>query len=187
MNNFVCVINLQHIFDILWTSWAFSLALDFLTHQNTSYFDLRIRVYMEKHHTITNLHGCASNVPMTYGWNHVQNGILTSWHYFVIIGRFAFLVCRLTELEIWPSVLLTLWPDFKILCMTIVLFFVFGAKRINSTLSWSTSITRWSTSVIGLIHLLIHRWKESSMKLMRSNIMSCDTMLNLFLSWLVSA
>jgi hypothetical protein len=30
----VCVINLQPIFDILWCSWAFSLALDFLTHQN---------------------------------------------------------------------------------------------------------------------------------------------------------
>jgi len=71
----VCAINLQHIFDILWCLWAFSLAFDFLTHQNTSYLDWHICVYMEKHHTITNLHGCASNVPMTYGWSHVQNGL----------------------------------------------------------------------------------------------------------------
>ncbi len=43
--------------------------------KNTSYLDLRICVYMEKHHTITNLHGCVSNVPVTYEWSHVQNGL----------------------------------------------------------------------------------------------------------------
>ncbi len=112
---------------------------------------------------------------------------LISWHYFVIIGRFAFLVCCFTELEIWPNMLLALWPDFMILCMTIVLSSVFGAKCINSTLSKNTSLTKWSTSVARLIHLLIHRWKESSTKLMKSNIMSCDTMLDLSLLWLVSA
>jgi hypothetical protein len=45
MNSFVrvvCVINLQHIFVILWRSWAFSLALDSTTHQSTSYFDLHL-------------------------------------------------------------------------------------------------------------------------------------------------
>jgi hypothetical protein len=33
---------------------------------------------------------------------------LTSWQYFVLIRRFAFLVCHLTKLEIWPSVLFAL-------------------------------------------------------------------------------
>jgi hypothetical protein len=67
---------------------------------------------------------------------------LTSGQYFVIIGRFAFLVYHLTKLEMWPGMLLALWPNFKILCMMIVLFFVFGTKHINSTFSWNTSWTR---------------------------------------------
>jgi hypothetical protein len=37
---------------------GFSLVLDSANQQNTSYFDLRISVYMEEHHTIANLHGC---------------------------------------------------------------------------------------------------------------------------------
>jgi hypothetical protein len=56
---------------------------------------------------------------------------LTSWQYFVIIGRFTLLVCHLTELEIWLGMLLVLWPDFKILCMMIILSFIFGAECIN--------------------------------------------------------
>ncbi len=61
MNNFirvVCAVNLQCIFDILRRLWAFLLAPDSNTHQSTLYFDLRIRVYMEEHHTIANVHGC---------------------------------------------------------------------------------------------------------------------------------
>lgn len=54
----VYAVNLQLIFDILRSSWAFSLALDFTTHQSTLYFDLCICVYVEEHHTIANLHGC---------------------------------------------------------------------------------------------------------------------------------
>jgi hypothetical protein len=55
----VYVVNLQCIFDILRRSWAFLLAFDSATHLNTSYFDLRIHVYVEEHHNIANLHGCA--------------------------------------------------------------------------------------------------------------------------------
>jgi hypothetical protein len=40
-------------------SWAFSLALDFATHQSTSFFDLRFRVFIPNYHSIVNLHGCA--------------------------------------------------------------------------------------------------------------------------------
>jgi hypothetical protein len=58
---------------------------------------------------------------------------LLSWQYFVIIGRFTFLVCHLTELEIWLSMLLTLWFKFKILCMSIVFSFEFwcGAHQLD--------------------------------------------------------
>jgi hypothetical protein len=55
---FVYAVNLQRIFDILQCSWAFSLVLDSIAHQSTSYLDLRIHVYVEEHHTIANLHGC---------------------------------------------------------------------------------------------------------------------------------
>jgi hypothetical protein len=68
---------------------------------------------------------------------------LTSWQYFVLIGRFIFLVCHLTKLEIWLGVLLVLWFNFRILCMRVFLSFIFGVECINSTLSWSTSWTRW--------------------------------------------
>lgn len=61
VGNFVKVvyaINMQCISNILRHSWVFLLVLDSTTHQNTSYLDLRIHVYMEKYHTITNLHRC---------------------------------------------------------------------------------------------------------------------------------
>ncbi len=55
----VCAINLQQIADLLRRSWAFSLALDFATHQSTSFFDLRFQVFIPNYHSIINLHGCA--------------------------------------------------------------------------------------------------------------------------------
>jgi hypothetical protein len=64
-------------------------------------------------------HQCSSGIWVT----SCLKWFLTSWQYFVIIERFALLVCCLTELEIWPIVLLVLWPDFKILCTIIVLYF----------------------------------------------------------------
>jgi hypothetical protein len=62
----VYAVNLQCISNILQRLWAFSLVLDSATHQNTSYFDLHIRVYVEEHHTIANLHGCV--LPM-FQWH----------------------------------------------------------------------------------------------------------------------
>ncbi len=62
INNFVqvvCVVNLQQIVDLLRRSWAFSLALDSATHQNTSFLDLRFQVFIPNYHSIINLHGCA--------------------------------------------------------------------------------------------------------------------------------
>jgi hypothetical protein len=62
INNFVqvvCIINLQQIADLLRCSWAFSLTLDYATHQSTSFFDLRFRVFIPNYHSIVNLHGCA--------------------------------------------------------------------------------------------------------------------------------
>jgi hypothetical protein len=62
INNFVrvvCVVNLQQIVDLLRRSWAFSLALDFMTHQSTSFLDLCFRVLNPNYHSIVNLHGCA--------------------------------------------------------------------------------------------------------------------------------
>jgi hypothetical protein len=55
----VYVVNLQLISNILRRLWVFLLVLGSTTHQSTSYFHLRICVYVEKHHIITNLHGCA--------------------------------------------------------------------------------------------------------------------------------
>jgi hypothetical protein len=54
----VCVVNLQRIADLLRRSWAFSLALDSATHQNTSFLDLRFRIFVPNYHSIVNLHGC---------------------------------------------------------------------------------------------------------------------------------
>jgi len=62
INNFVrvvCVVNLQQIADLLRRSWAFSLALDSMTHQSTSFLDLRFQVFIPNYHSIINLHGCA--------------------------------------------------------------------------------------------------------------------------------
>jgi len=62
INNFVqvvCVVNLQQIADLLRHSWAFSLALDFATHQSTSFLNLHFRVFIPNYHSIVNLHGCA--------------------------------------------------------------------------------------------------------------------------------
>jgi len=61
INNFVqvvCVVNLQQIVDLLRHSWAFSLALDSVTHQNTSFLDLHFQVFIPNYHSIVNLHGC---------------------------------------------------------------------------------------------------------------------------------
>ncbi len=61
ISNFVraiCIVNLQQIADLLCRSWAFSLALDFTTHQSTSFLDLRFRVFIPNYHSIVNLHGC---------------------------------------------------------------------------------------------------------------------------------
>lgn len=68
---------------------------------------------------------------------------ITSWQYFVIIGKFTLLVCHLTKLEIWLGMLLVLWPNFKILCMMIIFSFIFGVERISLTLSWNTSWMKW--------------------------------------------
>jgi len=54
----VCVINLQHITDVLRCFSGFSITLDFAIHQSTSYFNLHFRVFIEEHNTIVNLHGC---------------------------------------------------------------------------------------------------------------------------------
>jgi hypothetical protein len=54
----VCVVNLQRIADLLRRSWAFSLALDYATHQSTSFLDLRFRIFVPNYHSIVNLHGC---------------------------------------------------------------------------------------------------------------------------------
>jgi hypothetical protein len=54
----VYVVNLQRIVDLLHHYWAFSLALDFATHQSTSFLDLRFRVFIRNYHSIVNLHGC---------------------------------------------------------------------------------------------------------------------------------
>jgi hypothetical protein len=55
----VCAVNLQQIVDLLRHSWTFSLALDFATHQSTSFLDLCFRVFIPNYHSIVNLHGCA--------------------------------------------------------------------------------------------------------------------------------
>ena len=54
-----CAANLQKISVLLKDSWAFSIAVDSTTHHSTSYLDLRIRIYSNKHRIIFNLHGCA--------------------------------------------------------------------------------------------------------------------------------
>ncbi len=62
INNFVrvvYVVNLQQIADLLRRSSAFSLALNFATHQSTSFLDLCFRVFIPNYHSIVNLHGCA--------------------------------------------------------------------------------------------------------------------------------
>jgi hypothetical protein len=105
VNSFVRVvyaINLQHIFDILWHLWAFSLALDSTTHQSTSYLDLCICVYVEEHHTITNLHGCAL---LVFQWH-------TSEVMFKMVSNFLIVLC----------------PDWKI--RTLGLFFN-GARNMT--------------------------------------------------------
>jgi hypothetical protein len=42
----IYVVNLQRIANLLRRSWAFSLALDYAIHQNTSFLDLRFRVFI---------------------------------------------------------------------------------------------------------------------------------------------
>ncbi|CAK9237624.1 unnamed protein product [Sphagnum troendelagicum] len=54
----VCVVNLQRITDLLRRSWAFSLALDSVTHQSTSFLNLHFRIFVPNYHSIVNLHGC---------------------------------------------------------------------------------------------------------------------------------
>jgi hypothetical protein len=44
----VCVVNLQQIVDLLRCSWAFSLAFGSVTHQSTSFLDLRFRVFISQ-------------------------------------------------------------------------------------------------------------------------------------------
>ncbi len=61
INNFVrvvCAVNLQQIADLLCRFWAFLLALDFATHQSTSFLDLHFWVVIPNYHSIINLHGC---------------------------------------------------------------------------------------------------------------------------------
>jgi hypothetical protein len=55
----VCVVNLQHIARHLRHAWAFSIALDSETHQSTSYFDVRFRIFMPTFYNIVNLHAVA--------------------------------------------------------------------------------------------------------------------------------
>jgi hypothetical protein len=52
----VCAINLQCIARHLRRAWAFSIALDSITHQSTSYFDVRFRIFMPAFYNIVNLH-----------------------------------------------------------------------------------------------------------------------------------
>jgi hypothetical protein len=70
----VCTINLQRIVDLLRRSWAFSLALDFATHQITSFLDLRFRIFVPNYHSIVNLHGCT--LPM---FDHHTGDICPRW------------------------------------------------------------------------------------------------------------
>jgi hypothetical protein len=148
----------------LFTTWATSLGLSmsWICSVFLTFYDVcglsrwhSILPPTQAHHILTCVSMCTwKNItPLPTCMDaHCSSGIwmksclkwfLTSWQYFVLIRRFTFLVCHLMKLEIWPGVLFALWPNFKILCMTIIFSFVFGAKRINSTLSWSTSWTRW--------------------------------------------
>jgi hypothetical protein len=62
----VCAVNLQRIPRYLRRAWAFSIALDSATHQNTSYLDVRFRIFMSAFYNIVNLHAVA--LPM-FNWH----------------------------------------------------------------------------------------------------------------------
>jgi hypothetical protein len=62
----VCAVNLQRIVRHLRHAWAFSIALDFVTHQSTSYLDVRFRIFMSAFYNIVNLHVVA--LPM-FDWH----------------------------------------------------------------------------------------------------------------------
>jgi hypothetical protein len=51
--------SIHSIFPTFYDVHGLLLALDSAIHQSMLYVDLRIRVYVEEHHTIANLHGCA--------------------------------------------------------------------------------------------------------------------------------
>jgi len=61
-----CAVNLQCIARHLRRAWAFSIALDFATHQSTSYLDVRFRIFMLAFYNIVNLHAVA--LPM-FNWH----------------------------------------------------------------------------------------------------------------------
>ncbi|CAK9868043.1 unnamed protein product [Sphagnum jensenii] len=52
----VCVVNLQRITRHLRRAWAFSIALDFATHQSTSYLNVHFQIFMPTFYNIVNLH-----------------------------------------------------------------------------------------------------------------------------------
>jgi len=62
----VCVVNLQRIVRHLRCAWAFSITLDFATHQSTSYLNVRFRIFMSAFYNIVNLHVVA--LPM-FDWH----------------------------------------------------------------------------------------------------------------------
>jgi hypothetical protein len=62
----VCVVNLQRIARHLCRACAFSITLDSATHQSTSYFDVRFRIFMPAFYNIINLHAVA--LPM-FNWH----------------------------------------------------------------------------------------------------------------------
>lgn len=55
----VCAANFQRLLELLKKTWAFLLALDSASHQNTSYLDVCLCVYVKIKHVVVNLHGCA--------------------------------------------------------------------------------------------------------------------------------
>ncbi len=62
----VCAVNLQRVARHLSHAWAFSIVLDFATHQSTLYLNVHFRIFMPAFYNIVNLHAVA--LPM-FNWH----------------------------------------------------------------------------------------------------------------------
>ncbi len=138
ISNFVRVVyavNLQQIVDLLRRSWAFSLALDFATHQSSSRAP-HSSIYASgfSFPTIIPLLTCMDarfrcliaiqGISCPRWWT-------SSWQCYVLIGQFIFLAWCLTRPAIWLGRLLVLSFVSTLRCIVIVLWFGFGVGCIN--------------------------------------------------------